>query len=216
MAKIKSRNRIVEYRVIPANQIQDNPKNWRTHPDAQREAMADILTEIGTVGVAMVRKLDNGNYELVDGHLRKSLMADVPCVVVDLDESEADLILATHDPLAGMASSSPDKLGSLMKDLNTSSQSLSDLLTSMAEAHKLIPQDVEKATKHKRPGGDSEDLPNVRTIYQYPLIFDDENQQATWFQLIRHLAERHPNLPSIGSRLARFIEDFMESQTDDQ
>ena len=41
------RDRIVELRRVPANELRPNPKNWRTHPKAQQEALRGILAEVG-------------------------------------------------------------------------------------------------------------------------------------------------------------------------
>ena len=38
-ATMKIRNRIKELRWVPARELLVNPKNWRSHPPAQREAL---------------------------------------------------------------------------------------------------------------------------------------------------------------------------------
>ena len=53
----------------------------------------------------MVRELPDGSLQIVDGHLRAETTPDahVPVLVVDLDDSEAEKVLATFDPLGAMA-----------------------------------------------------------------------------------------------------------------
>ena len=41
------RNRIKELRHVPASDLRPNPKNWRTHPKAQQDALKGILAEVG-------------------------------------------------------------------------------------------------------------------------------------------------------------------------
>lgn len=99
------RDRIIELRRVPASELQANPKNWRLHPDNQRAAMEGVLSEVGYAGAALARELPDGSLQLIDGHLRKETAGDtpVPVLVLDVDENEADKILATHDPIAEMA-----------------------------------------------------------------------------------------------------------------
>jgi DNA modification methylase len=109
------RNRIIELRLIPAHRLLDNPKNWRHHPGPQRSALSQILEEIGWADACLAHE-EGGELVLIDGHLRKDLAGGevVPVLVLDVDEAEAETILASLDPLAGMASADPEALGKLM------------------------------------------------------------------------------------------------------
>jgi len=124
------RNRIVELRHVPAAQLRPNPKNWRMHPAAQRDALAGILEEVGYVDALLARTLPDGTLELIDGHLRADLTpdSDVPVLIVDLDEAEADKILATFDPLAAMADTHRALLAALVDRVETSSPAVASLL----------------------------------------------------------------------------------------
>ena len=42
------RNRIVGLRWVSPSELKANPKNWRRHPRAQRDALAGVLREIGS------------------------------------------------------------------------------------------------------------------------------------------------------------------------
>lgn len=42
------RNRIKELRHVPAAELRANPRNWRTHPVNQSEALKGILAEVGS------------------------------------------------------------------------------------------------------------------------------------------------------------------------
>ena len=45
------RDRIKELRRVPASELLPNPKNWRTHPVAQQDALRGVLAEIGRAHV---------------------------------------------------------------------------------------------------------------------------------------------------------------------
>ncbi|MEQ8838299.1 MAG: hypothetical protein RID07_15950, partial [Lacipirellulaceae bacterium] len=98
-------DRIKELRRVPASSLRANPKNWRTHPTAQQNAMRGVLAEIGYAGALLVRELEEGTLELIDGHLRAETTPEamVPVLVLDVNSEEAEKILLTHDPLAAMA-----------------------------------------------------------------------------------------------------------------
>src|SRR4030095_6095532 len=98
---MKLRDRIKELRRLPASQLLPNPKNWRTHPQAQQDALRGILAEVGIADALLGRDTPEG-VVLIDGHLRADASPDAvwPVLVLDVTEAEADKLLATIDPLA--------------------------------------------------------------------------------------------------------------------
>jgi len=129
------RNRVKELRYVPASQLQPNPKNWRTHPEGQANALRGILAEVGIAGAVLAYETPEGGLKLIDGHLRAETLgnADVPVLVLDVNEAEADKLLATIDPLGAMAEADADALRALLEDVETGSQELADMLTALAE-----------------------------------------------------------------------------------
>jgi hypothetical protein len=113
------RDRIVELRRVRAGDLKANPKNWRVHPEGQRSAVGEMLSSIGFVGALAAREV-NGELELLDGHLRADLAdgSEVPVLVLDLNDDEADKMLATFDPLAGLALVDGDKLADLLSGIS--------------------------------------------------------------------------------------------------
>ncbi|MCA9247355.1 MAG: DNA modification methylase [Planctomycetales bacterium] len=126
------RDRIQKLVRIPAGQLRPNPRNWRTHPDTQRRALRTMLDEVGYADALLARETAGG-LELVDGHLRADLdpEAIVPVLVLDLNEAEANLVLATLDPLAAMAEADCDKLSVLLDDLHLANDELSAHLSKL-------------------------------------------------------------------------------------
>jgi DNA modification methylase len=115
------RDRVVEMRRVRAKDLLPNPKNWRRHPKAQADALRGLLKEIGIADALLVRELDDGRLQLIDGHLRAETLPgeEVPVLVLDLDEAEAEKLLLSLDPLASMAVADGERLQTLMDSVRT-------------------------------------------------------------------------------------------------
>ncbi len=143
------RDRVIELRRVRAQDLKDHPRNWRQHPERQRRALRALLSEIGYADALLAREED-GHLVLIDGHLRRSLDPDqvVPVLVLDVSAQEADKLLVTLDPLAGLAGSDPERLSELLDRVATSSAAVRELLDTVARgAHLpvrpgLIPPDT--------------------------------------------------------------------------
>ena len=122
---LRVRDRIVELRRVRARDLAPHPKNWRTHPQRQREALRGILAEIGYADALLARETEDG-LVLIDGHLRAETTPDqeVPVLVLDLTEEEADKLLASLDPLAAMAGANDAILQELLAGIDTASDPL--------------------------------------------------------------------------------------------
>ena len=127
------RDRIKDLRRVKASELTPNPRNWRKHPPAQQRAMAAALDEIGFADAVLAREVDGG-LELIDGHLRTETVpdAELPVLVLDVTEAEADKLLATLDPLAAMATTDAAKLGDLISHLTVSSKDLQQVVDQTA------------------------------------------------------------------------------------
>lgn len=135
------RDRIVEFCRVRARDLRPHPKNWRTHPPRQRDALRGLLAEIGYAGALLARRLADGSLELIDGHLRAETTpdAEVPVLVVDLDEAEAAKLLALHDPLAGLAEADHEILAGLAAGVDTQSEAVRAVLEAMQGGPDLLP-----------------------------------------------------------------------------
>ncbi|HEV8177811.1 MAG TPA: DNA modification methylase [Gemmatimonadales bacterium] len=128
------RDRVIELRRVRAGDLQENPRNWRRHPERQRRALRALLKEVGFAAAILARERDDGCLEIVDGHLRRSMDPElvVPVLVLDVDEAEADKLLATLDPLASLALADPGPLAELLASIDTRSEELRRLLADLA------------------------------------------------------------------------------------
>jgi len=104
-----------------------NPKNWRKHPKAQTEALAEILRQVGWAGALLYNEQTG---RLIDGHLRQKVANDdkVPVLVGSWTEEQEALILATLDPLAAMAETDAKQAQMLLDGLGQQSEAIQVVL----------------------------------------------------------------------------------------
>lgn len=126
-------DRVVELVRVRAGDLVSNPANWRRHPEHQRAALRGVLREIGYADALLARR-DGEHLALIDGHLRQSLDPEqvVPVLVLDVTAEEADTLLATLDPLAGLATPDSEAVASLLERVQTSSRAVRELLDALA------------------------------------------------------------------------------------
>ena len=142
---MKIRDRIRELRRVHASELRPNPKNWRMHPEAQANALKGVLAEIGIADAVLARELEDGSLMLLDGHLRVETMGDqiIPVLVLDVNEAEGDKVLATLDPLAAMAEADKVKLDAILREVDTGSPELQQMLADLAEEAGLYQDEKE-------------------------------------------------------------------------
>jgi hypothetical protein len=133
-------NRITRYGEEAPEQLLANDKNWRTHPQAQQDALEGALRKVGIVQNVVVNERSG---KMIDGHLRVQMAISsgqptVPITYVNLSDEEEALILATIDPVTGLAGTDQKLLDSLITDIRLSDlgmdlgTGLNDLLNSLS------------------------------------------------------------------------------------
>jgi hypothetical protein len=174
------RDRIKELRRVRAADLRPNPRNWRVHPPAQQDALRYLLAEVGYADALLARELDDGTLMLIDGHLRAETTPDavVPVLVLDVDETEADKILLTHDPLAAMANTSQEHLGELLAQVETESAAVRSMLDSAFDGF-ARPGRLSDQAKVERI-----EIP-IPESYQVVVECRDEADQETVFERMR-------------------------------
>jgi DNA modification methylase len=137
---MRVRDRVKKLVRVPAGSLRPNPKNWRTHPKAQANALRGLLGEIGYADALLARETPDG-LQLIDGHLRAETTPDsiVPVLVLDVTEAEADKLLLTLDPLAAMAEGDADSLRALLEQVETDSEAVKRMLDGLAKKYGAQP-----------------------------------------------------------------------------
>ena len=129
------RDRIKELRRVKASDIKPNPKNWRTHPQAQQDVIRGVLAEIGMADALLARELPDGTLMLIDGHLRSDVDSNLtwPVLVLDVTEAESDKLLVTVDPIAAMAGADAAKLDGLLNGMLLENDAVTQMLKDLAQ-----------------------------------------------------------------------------------
>ncbi|QDU31881.1 hypothetical protein ETAA8_70430 [Anatilimnocola aggregata] len=143
------RDRIQSLRRVLARDLQPNPRNWRTHPQPQQDALRALLAEVGYAGALLAREQDDGSLQLIDGHLRAETTPEqlVPVLVLDVTEDEANKLLACWDPLSALAGRDQQRIEELVALIETDSPALCALLTDLSRessAAKRLPAEVDE------------------------------------------------------------------------
>lgn len=101
------------------SELKDNPSNWRRHPPAQTKAFKAAKDAVGWAGAALYNERTK---RLIDGHMRKSLALKdepIPVLVGSWTEAQERVILATLDPLAGLALRDDEMLKKLSAEITS-------------------------------------------------------------------------------------------------
>jgi hypothetical protein len=155
------RDRVIELRRVPARQIHGALWNWRTHPQAQKNALAGSIEELGFFDPLCVYEADDGRLVLIDGHLRRDLIDErigpdtlLPIIVIDFTEAEAKKANLVKDPLAAMAEVNSENLTQLLRSVETTDAALKAMLVGLAA------QDNQALLANNRlPEADPDNLP---------------------------------------------------------
>lgn len=125
---------LVHYSWEELQSLEDNPLNWKKHPQRQLRALSAEIDHNGWAGALLYNKVTK---RLIDGHGRKQLaiekrLPSIPVLVGNWTEEQEKRLLATLDPIGGMYVADEQALASLTasitQDLKTlSSQSQSSL-----------------------------------------------------------------------------------------
>lgn len=104
---------------MPAGELRTNPKNWRTHPPAQVDALRKVIAdpEIGFVSPFLVNESSG---LLIDGHARlKAVSADtvVPVLVGRWSVRGEAKVLATLDRIGQMAERDDAAVAALLAEV---------------------------------------------------------------------------------------------------
>ena len=95
----RAENKLPKIYDIPLAEIDDFPDHpYRVLDDEDMQALMDSISDRGVITPAMVRKKDDGRYEVISGHRRKRAcerlgLETLRCEVVDVSRDEAIILM---------------------------------------------------------------------------------------------------------------------------
>lgn len=127
------KNQIVGWEMVAPDQLLANPRNFRVHSKAQKDAMRATLRTVGWMDAVIVNKRTQN---IINGHMRVQIALEdnepeVPVLYVDVDQETENLALATFDNVGLMAGTDRDLLNDLLDETYTTDPILKDFLTSL-------------------------------------------------------------------------------------
>jgi hypothetical protein len=157
----------------------------------------------------LARELPDGSLMLIDGHLRAETLGDgnVPVLVLDVNEAEADKLLATLDPLAAMADSDATKFDALIRSIGSSSIALQELIAQTAQ--ESTEQSLRDLAKQEMIDGnddehDSSEMPEGHVAFTVPLT---TSQEVVVRRMLR-TAKSHYGCESSGEALTKALQEW--------
>ena len=140
------RNGIKSLEYVNSADLAAHPGNWRAHPAAQAEALKGVLAEVGIAGALLAYRSERqgGALVVIDGHLRKDAAPQKwPVLILDVDDAEADYLLAVVDPLAAMAVADAGALDALLSSVQSGEAGVTAMLAELAVNAGIVPPDID-------------------------------------------------------------------------
>lgn len=150
-----------------AGELMDNERNWRIHPLHQQQGVAGIMEEHGKVDVlkAYYSERAGGKLVLLDGHLRKSINPNEEwqVAVLDINDAEADQLLALYDSSTNLAVTDPVILAGLLEEIDSTNlkiETLANRLRKETAAQLAVAQGLEEQDSNSDPA-DNDPMPKL-------------------------------------------------------
>jgi DNA modification methylase len=141
--KSQWRDRKIETRRMRVGDVLPHPMNPKIHPEGQMAPLRGLLETVGKLDDLKAYRSERAGGALVffDGHGRQALDIDAEwdIDIYDLSDNEADLAVATFDPIGWQAEQSRVKLDELLREVSTGNEALLNLLTQQAEDAGIVP-----------------------------------------------------------------------------
>ena len=189
-------------KVIPYH---NNPRKNQTI-----DAIASSINEYGFQQPIVVDK----NMVVIVGHTRllgaKKLGLDkVPIQIADLTQAQAKAYRIADNKLNEGSEWDYTKLHNELAELLDDNYDITNL--------GFHPQELDDFLNDTYDGDAEQGIETVENhtasgvIIQYNIIFDDDDQQQTWFNFIKFLKAHYPDMDTIGERLTEFIKTHGKS-----
>lgn len=142
---LEFRDRIKKVIRVKGCELRSHPKNPRMHPESQVNVLRAAMTELGICDLLLVYKAGDGVLTVIEGDCRKTNFGETvwPCALLDVDDHEAEVLLAVLHPLGAMAEVDNAKMAELLSELEAQQPELQAQLEKfMRECGGLVDRDA--------------------------------------------------------------------------
>lgn len=142
-SKSKKSRGPLRFEYVRADQLKDNPLNWREHPPEQIAVLRDAITQYGFAGALLYNEKTG---HLIDGHARKEMARPdelLPVVIGSWTLEQEKGLLATYDPIGAMATANKEAFKTLLEQTEFRTDALQGLVDNMAELNAIVDEEVQ-------------------------------------------------------------------------
>lgn len=193
----------MEIQVFKIEELNKSEYNPRTITQEQLEMLAKSISEYGYVEPIIINK----DKTIIGGHQRYDALKmlgekEVKCVVVDLDKKKEKALNIALNKISGEWNL--PILKDILSELKVDDFDMS--LTGFSDIEIDNMFNVKQTAK--RENG-SEEIDDGMGIIQYNIIFDDEEQQNNWYELLKYLKEKYPECETIAERINLLVGEVL-------
>lgn len=193
----------MELYTVPIEDLREDPENAREHPPENLEVIRSSLERFGQVEPLVTTE----DGKVIAGNGRLQVMKDlrfteVKVVFFNGPEEKARALALVLNRSAELARWRPDALGQSLLKLEGlfNAESLGFDAKALGAIFPESGAELQVAQPRASVGLGT-------PIIQYALIFDDEGQQQRFFEFLRKLKSKWPELETMAARLDRWITD---------
>lgn len=185
-------------KLMPATELQRNPKNYRQHPASQIRVLAGLIRQNGWRKPVVV---SDRSGLIITGHgstmAAISMQDSVPVEFQHFtDEAAENAAMIGDNKATEGAKDDEAALAALIKELGGINPEAVGMGADELERLTAMANGTATPKAPRAPG---------KSVISYNLIFDTLDQQQRFYDLLTKLKKDHPDLTTIASRIDRFI-----------
>lgn len=161
-----------------AEELADNPANWREHPQSQIVALSELINDVGWAGALLFNEATG---RLIDGHARKKLTKPgdkMPVLVGRWTAAQERKILARLDPIGAMAVANRDSLRALLDEIGREAPRVHDMPVDFGEPPESVQSTLATMQGLRRKGNADVAAKNDTERYLVIVFADREKKEA--------------------------------------
>ncbi len=188
-------DRIIELKRMRIGDVLDHTDNWHIHPQFQTDATEGGISQIGIADrvLAYYSERNGGKLTLIDGHDRKKIDPNAiwPVLILDINDEEADYLIANLDTTTKWGQIDPLKLNELLQRAKPKN------IHAAGAIKRLQEQIADQVNIAKRANGDQDATPKPKAAFDFQ---DQINKSVKIVVLVNDLAIVEEAIKATGKR----------------